>query len=83
MVLEVPSVALVFIACSDEETDRRRARVAQLVLAGSLLLNFGTRLSETALYYGAAYFGSLIVLVTILALTGSADPPAVPVSAPA
>lgn len=83
MVLEVPYMALVFIACSAEQIDRRRARVAQLVLAGSLLVNVGTRLSEMLLYYGAAYFGSLIVLVTILALTGSADPPAVLVGAPA
>lgn len=83
MVLEVPYMALVFIACSGEETDGRRARVAQFVLGGSLLLNLGTRLSETALYYGAAYFGSLIVLVTILALTGTEDPSAAPERAPA
>jgi hypothetical protein len=46
-------------------------------------VNLGTRLSEALLYYGAAYFGSLIVLVTILALTGAADAPAVPAGAQA
>jgi hypothetical protein len=48
--------------------------VAQFVLAGSLFVNLGTRLFEAALYYGAAYFGSLIVLVTVLALTGIKEP---------
>jgi hypothetical protein len=74
MVLEVPYMALAFIACSSGEADRSRARVAQFVLAGSLVVNLGTRFFEAALYYGAAYFGSLIVLVTVLALTGIKEP---------
>jgi Glycosyltransferase family 87 len=74
MALEVPYMALTFIACSSGEADHRRARVAQLVLAGSLVLNLGTRLFEAGLYYGAAYFGSLIVLVTVLTLTGVREP---------
>jgi hypothetical protein len=74
-VLEVPYMALAFIACSRGGADRSRARVAQFVLAGSLVVNLGTRLFEAALYYGAAYFGSLIVLVTVLALTGIKQPP--------
>jgi len=74
MVLEVPYMALTFIACSGAEADRSRARVAQFVLAGSLVVNLGTRLFEAALYYGAAYFGSLFVLVTVLALTGIKEP---------
>jgi hypothetical protein len=75
MVLEVPYMALAFIACSSGEADRSRARAAQFVLAGSLVLNLGTRFFEAALYYGAAYFGSLIVLVTVLTLTAAKQPP--------
>ncbi len=75
MMLEVPYMALAFIACSKEATDRSHARAAQFVLAGALVLNLGTRLFEPALYYGAVYFGSLAVLVTILALTGFKEPP--------
>jgi Glycosyltransferase family 87 len=74
MALEVPYMALVFIACSSERADRGRARAAQFVLAGSLVLNLSTRLFEPALYYGAAYFGSLIVLVTVLTLSGTSEP---------
>ena len=74
MVLEVPYMALAFISCASGEAERGRARVAQFVLAGSLVVNLGTRLFEAGLYYGAAYFGSLIVLVTILALTGIEQP---------
>lgn len=74
MMLEVPYMALVFIAGSSEEADRSRARAAQVVLAGSLIVNLGTRFFEAALYYGAAYFGSLIVLVTVLTLTGTKRP---------
>jgi hypothetical protein len=74
MVLEVPYMALTSIACSNAAADQSRARVAQLVLAGSLVLNVGTRFFEAALYYGAAYFGSLVVLVTVLSLTGIERP---------
>jgi len=37
-------------------------------------LDPGTRFFEAALYYGAAYFGSLVALVTVLALTGIEQP---------
>jgi hypothetical protein len=74
MALEVPYMALVFIACSRAEADCNRARVAQFVLAGSLVLNLGTRFFAAALYYGAAYFGSLVVLVTVLTLTAIEQP---------
>lgn len=69
VVLEVPYMALVFIACSNGEATCHRASIARYVLAGSLVLNLGTRFFEAALYYGAVYFGSLVALVTILALT--------------
>jgi Glycosyltransferase family 87 len=74
MVLEVPYMALAFIAGCSLDEDRGRARAAQFILAGSLVLNLSTRLFEATLYYGAAYFGSLIVLVTVLTLTGSKEP---------
>lgn len=73
-VLEVPYMALAFIACCNGEADRGRARAAQFVLAGSLALNLGTRFFEAALYYGAVYFGYLIVLVTVLILAGIKQP---------
>ena len=74
MALEVPYMALTFIACSSREIDRARARIAQFVLAGSLLLNVSTRLFEAPLYYGVEYFGSLMVLAAILILTGMKRP---------
>jgi len=69
MALEVPYMALTFIACSGSDTDRVRARAAQFVLAGALILNLGTRLFEPLLYCGAEYFGSLAVLAAVPALT--------------
>jgi hypothetical protein len=69
MALEVPYMALVFIACSSEQGEHGRARPAQFVLAGSFIVNLGTRLFEPALYYGATYFGSLIVLIAVMILT--------------
>jgi hypothetical protein len=76
MALEVPYMALTFVACSsrEREIDRARARIAQFVLAGSLLLNVSTRLFEAPLYYGVEYFGSLMVLAAILILTGMKRP---------
>lgn len=71
MALVVPYMALTFIACSASDADRVRARTAQLVLAGALVLNFGTRLFEPLLYYGAEYFGSLALLAAVLVLTGT------------
>jgi hypothetical protein len=71
MALVVPYMALTFIACSGSDADRVRARTAQLVLAGALVLNLGTRLFEPLLYYGAEYFGSLALLAAVLALTGT------------
>lgn len=71
MVLEVPYMALTFIACSDAAGNRARARTAQFVLAGALILNLSTRLFEPLLYYGAEYFGSLALLAVILALSGT------------
>ncbi len=70
MVLEVPYMALTFIACLDKESDRARALTARIVLAGALILNLSTRLFEPLLYCGAEYFGSLALLSAILALTG-------------
>ena len=69
MALEVPYMALTFIACSSREIDRARARIAIFVLAGSLILNVSTRLFEALLSYGVEYFGSLIVLAAVLVLT--------------
>jgi len=74
MALEVPYMALTFIACSSREIDRARARIALFVLAGSLILNVSTRLFEALLYYGVEYFGSLIVLAAVLVLTGTKRP---------
>jgi hypothetical protein len=71
MALEVPYMALTFIACSDTSGNRDRASTAQIVLAGVLILNLGTRLFEPLLYCGAEYFGSLAVLAVVLALTGT------------
>ncbi len=71
MALVVPYMALTFIAYSASDTGRVRARTAQLVLVGALILNLSTRLFEPLLYYGAEYFGSLAVLAAILALTGT------------
>jgi Glycosyltransferase family 87 len=71
MALEVPYMALVFIARSSEQGDQGRARAAQFVLAGSLIVNLGTRFFEPALYYGATYFASLIVLIAVMILTGT------------
>jgi Glycosyltransferase family 87 len=71
MALVVPYMALTFIACSDSDTGRVRAWTAQLVLAGSLILNLSTRLYEPLLYYGAEYFGSLAVLAAVVALSGT------------
>jgi hypothetical protein len=74
MALEVPYMALTFVACSSREIDRARARIAQVVLAGSFILNVSTRLFEAPLYYGFEYFGSLIVLAAVLVLTGTKRP---------
>jgi hypothetical protein len=74
MALEVPYMALTFIACSSREIDRARARIAGFVLAGSFILNVSTRLFEAPLYYGVEYFGSLMVLAAVLALTGMKRP---------
>ena len=71
MALEVPYMALTFIACSDAEGSRARSFTAQIVLAGALILNLSTRLFEPLLYCGAEYFGSLAMLVAVLALTGT------------
>jgi len=74
MALEVPYMALTFIACSSREIDRARARIAGFVLAGSFILNVSTRLFEAPLYYGVEYFGCLMVLAAVLALTGMKRP---------
>ncbi len=71
MVLEVPYMALTFIAFSDAGGNRARTLTAQMVLVGALILNLSTRLCEPLLYCGAEYFGSLAVLAAILALTGT------------
>jgi hypothetical protein len=67
--LEVPYMALAYIAFSFGETRRWRPRAATLVLAATLIFNLCTRLFEPALYYGVAYLGSLLVLAAILILT--------------
>jgi hypothetical protein len=71
MELAVPYMALTFIACLAGEVDRARARTARFVLAAAFILNVSTRLFEPLLYYGAEYFGSLALLVAILALAGA------------
>jgi Glycosyltransferase family 87 len=71
MALEVPYMALTFIACSYADRGRARALTAQLVLGGALILNLSTRLFEPLLYCGAEYFGSLALLAAVLALTGT------------
>lgn len=71
MALVVPYMALTFIAGPASDADRVRARIAQFILAGALILNLGTRLFEPLLYYGAEYFGSLAVLAALMALTGT------------
>ncbi len=71
MALEVPYMALTFIACSEADGYRARALTAQIVLAGALILNLSTRLFEPLLYCGAEYFGSLAMLAAVLALTGT------------
>jgi hypothetical protein len=81
MVLEVPYMALTFIACSDAAGNRARALTAQIVLAGALILNLSTRLFEPLLYCGAEYFGSLTMLGAVLALTGTSRVPSAKVPA--
>ncbi len=68
MALAVPYMALAHIAFSAGES-KNRARAATWVLAIALIFNLGTRLFESALYGGAAYLGSLIVLAAVLVLT--------------
>ena len=81
MVLEVPYMALTFIACSHAGGNRARALTAQIVLAGALILNLSTRLFEPLLYCGAEYFGSLAMLAAVLALTGTSRVPSAKVPA--
>jgi glycosyl transferase family 87 len=69
--LFVPYMALTFIACSDSDEHRWRARMAQIVLGGVLVLNLGARLFQPFLYYGVEYFSSLAVLAAIVTLTGN------------
>lgn len=71
--LEVPYMALAYIAFRQGETARWRRQTAALVLAITLLINLSTRLFESALYYGVAYFGSLLVLAAILVLTTTSE----------
>ncbi|HEY2526096.1 MAG TPA: glycosyltransferase family 87 protein [Candidatus Binataceae bacterium] len=69
LALEVPYMALAYIAFCGGETKTFRARAATLVLSAALILNFCTRLFESALYYGVAYLGSLMVLAAVIVLT--------------
>jgi len=78
MALEVPYMALVYIAFGSGEAKPWHKRAAKLVLASALIINLGTRLFEPALYYGVAYLGSLLVLAAILVITtmGGREAPA-------
>jgi hypothetical protein len=69
MALEVPYMALVYIAFWSEDAKLWRGRAAKSVLAIALMCNLSTRLFEPALYNGVAYLGSLLVLAAILVLT--------------
>jgi glycosyl transferase family 87 len=76
MALEVPYMALVFIASSTDERGRGGARAARLVLAILLIVNLGARLFEPAQYCGATYFSSLFALVAVVILVeAGASPP--------
>ena len=67
--LEVPYMALVYIAVYDRGGEGWRRRAAKSVLVIAAIFNLSTRLFEPALYYGVAYVGSLLVLATILVLS--------------
>jgi len=69
MALEVPYMALVYIAFRSGDAKSWHKRAAKLTLAGAMIFNLATRLFEPALYYGVAYLGSLLVLAAILVLT--------------
>jgi hypothetical protein len=60
--LEVPYMALAYIAFCSGDAEPWRRRAAKSVLTVALIFNLGTRLFEPALYYGVAYLGSLLVL---------------------
>jgi hypothetical protein len=74
MALEVPYMALVYVAFSCGETKHWRTRATTLILVSVLILNICTRLFESALYYGVAYLGSLVVLGAILFLFTTGSP---------
>lgn len=74
MALEVPYMALVYVAFSCGEPKRWLARAASLVLVSAFSLNIFTRLFEPALYYGIAFLGSLLVLAAVLVLIRASDP---------
>lgn len=67
--LEVPYMALSYVAFRGDQAKPWRSRVAVLILAAALTINLGTRLFEPALCYGAVYFGSLLVLAAVLTTT--------------
>ena len=69
MALDVPYMALAYIAFCGEDARPWRRQTAKLTLAIALIFNLSTRLFEPALYEGVAYLGSLLVLTAILALT--------------
>ena len=66
--LEVPYMALAYIAVYGRGAEAWCRRAAKSVLVIASIFNLSTRLFEPALYYGVAYIGSLLVLVAILAL---------------
>ncbi|MHB8384387.1 MAG: glycosyltransferase family 87 protein [Candidatus Binataceae bacterium] len=65
LALEVPYAVLV-TELSDGKPDRERTRVIYAVLAGTFILNIGTRFIDASLYYGVPYFCSLALLLTLL-----------------
>lgn len=63
--LEIPYAALV-AELSSGESDRARTKTIYAVLAGTFVLNVGTRFVSAGLYYGAPYLCSLAILSTLL-----------------
>ena len=63
--LEIPYAALV-AELSSEESDLNRSKVIYAVLAGTFLLNVGSRFVGAGLYIGVPYFCSLVILWTLL-----------------
>lgn len=65
LALEIPYASLV-TELSECGPRRNRAKLIYAVVAGTFVLNIGTRFVRAGLYYGVPYFCSLAILFTIL-----------------